>query len=128
VSTAAALDAVAWPADAVVMRTAPDEVLVLEQADTTTINVADDAHALIVGDGGWCGVWLSPDDAERFLRAECAWPRPTERPAFAQGMVAHQPAKLWLTDDRVLIVVPHVVAVDFEHALGAALDGSEVAG
>lgn len=97
-----------------VLRLAPDEALVLG----TDRPAVGDPYAIISDDTGWRGVWLEPDRAERFFSAECDWPRPTERPAFAQGMIAHLPVKLWLETDRVLVAVPHVFAADLTDRLG----------
>ncbi len=108
VSTPAALDAATVADTLIVLRTAPDEVLVIGNASFTV----DDPHAIVVEDGGWCGAWMPWDQAEPFLRANCSWDLPTERPAMAQGRVADAPAKLWLEEDRMLFLVPHVTAVD----------------
>ncbi len=98
-----------------VLRLAPDEALVL---GTELPHVAD-PHAIVTNDASWRGVWLEPDRAELFFAAECDWPRPTPRPVFAQGMIAHLPVKLWLEDDRVLLAVPHVFAADLAERLEA---------
>ncbi len=116
VSTPAALDTADIPAEVIVLRTAPDEALVL--ADSSTISV-DDPHAIIVDDTGWHGAWMSWDQAIPFLQANCAWELPAERPSMAQGRVADAPAKLWLEDDRMLIVVPHVMARDVADRMGS---------
>lgn len=111
------------PAVGLVVRTAPDEVLVVgDGPDAPTVVVGDD-HAIVIEDTGWCGRWLSAAEAERFLAAECAWPRPTARPAMAQGMVAGLAVKLWLETDRTLLVVAHVSAEDLEARLDAVLTG-----
>ncbi len=109
VTTPSALDTADVPTDAIVLRTAPDEALVL--ADRSAISI-DDPHAIIVHDTGWHGAWMTWDQARPFLQANCSWELPDERPALAQGRVADAPAKLWLEQDRMLIVVPHVMAHD----------------
>ena len=118
VSTAAAIDAATVPADALVLRTAPDEAIVIhaDAVDPTAIAV-DDPHAIVVADAGWCGGWIPNAAADPFLDANCSWARPADRPAFAQGMVAHLPVKLWLEADRTLFVVPHVSAHELTHRL-----------
>jgi hypothetical protein len=117
VSTPEALDALEPPAGDVVMRVAPDEALVLG-----VVNVSvNDPHAIVIEDTGWCAVWLDAVRATRLLDHECAWPRPSVRPAFAQGMVGHMPVKLWMEEDRMLFVVPHVSAADFGALIEATL-------
>jgi hypothetical protein len=116
VTTPEALDAATMPTGVIVLRTAPDEALVLGTGDF----VVDDPHAIVVADAGWSGVWLDSADAGEFLSHHCAWPRPATRPAFAQGMVAHMPVKLWLEEHRTLFVIPHVSAVDFGELLEGA--------
>ena len=111
VTTAEALANATVPADAIVLTTAPDEALVVGATEGTPPPVeVDDPHAIIVEDAGWCGAWIPAIGADAFLDRECSWTRPTERPAFAQGMVAHLPVKLWFEADRTLFVVPHVSA------------------
>ena len=117
VTTPEALDGLDPPAGDVVLRIAPDEALVLGVVDITV----DDAHAIVIKDSGWCAVWLDAERANRFLDRECAWRRPSVRPAFAQGMVGHMPVKLWMERDRTLFVVPHVSATDLGALLEAAL-------
>lgn len=138
VADGAALEAVNQHDGIIVMPTAPDEVLLLAHpsardrrpnpevvAEVAAAVTTIDRHAIVADDAGWCGLWMSADAADAVLDATCAWARPPQRPAFAQGMVAHQPVKLWLEEDRTLFLMPHVVAVDFAHALdsvgGAAL-------
>lgn len=117
VTIADVLDALDPPAGAVVLRIAPDEALVLGAVDVDV----EDPHAIVIHDRGWAAVWLEADRADAFLSHECAWPRPTVRPAFVQGMVGHMPVKLWMEEERTLFVVPHVSAVDFGALLEATL-------
>ena len=109
VTTAAALDGAAVPDDALILRTAPDEALVIhaEMADPDSVTV-DDPHAIVVADAGWFGGWIPAAACDTFLDGNCSWVRPNDRPAFAQGMVAHLPVKLWFEEERTLFVVPHV--------------------
>ncbi len=117
VASPAALDAATFPADTIVLRTAADEVLLLgTSAGDVTV---DDSHAIIVDDTGWAGAWFSPDEAARILRDHSTWDVPAERPAFAQGMLAHAPVKVWLETDRVLVAVPHVGAVDLAERIAS---------
>lgn len=109
VATPVALDAAHWPSDAVVLRLAADEAFV-----TTAISMAeiDDPHAIVAPDGGFIGGWLPMADALDFLERTCEWEAPHARPAFAQGMVAGLPVKLWFETERVLFVVAAPYAND----------------
>jgi hypothetical protein len=116
VSTAASLDALTFapgtPEDTIILRTAPDEAMILDAVPASV--VVDDQHAIIVEDSGWCGAWLPTDVAEQFLLQNATWHLPPERPLFAQGMVAEAPVKVWAETQRVLLVVPRVAAQDFQ--------------
>ena len=112
VSTPAAIDGLQTPDDAIVLRTSPDETLVVGAAPQA-VGVPD-PHAIVASDAGWHGAWLSAAEAQRVLAHGAHWQPPLERPALAQGMILHLPVKLWLEDDRVLFVTPHTVAADME--------------
>jgi hypothetical protein len=111
VATPAALDAAQWPADALVLRVAADEALVLPPL--AEVNLAD-PHAIIVPDSGYAGAWMAADEALAFLERTCEWELPNQRPAFAQGAVAGIATKLWLEQARVLFVVPAPFIEDFQ--------------
>ncbi len=124
----AALDALAaaapWPADALALRIAPDELLVTARPD---FEVAGDPHVIVERETGLSHVWLDAAAAELFLDRECDWERPGTRPAFAQGEVAGVPARLWCETERTLILTPSPFAAALERRLAAALataDGS----
>ena len=55
VASPAALDAAQWSADALVFRTATDELFVYPAQDQVAV---DDAYAIVLRDGGHAGVWL----------------------------------------------------------------------
>ncbi|MDA1045281.1 MAG: hypothetical protein O3C57_08675 [Verrucomicrobia bacterium] len=114
VSTKAALDAAPWPADALVLRTAADELMVYPAQREVSL---DDPYAIIIRDGGHAGVWMPMADALRFLERECEWEIPVHRPAFAQGAVAGIPAKLYFEQDRVLFIVAAPFAQDFQNRM-----------
>ncbi len=114
VAAPAALDAVAWPLDTLALRIAPDEMLIVGEANLPGI---DDPHAIIVPDTGWAGLWLSAPEAMEVLARTCEWEPPAARPAFAQGMVAGLPIKLWLEEERVLFLAPAPFAADLEERL-----------
>lgn len=114
ISTPAALDAMIWPAEACILRIAPDEVLVMPPLERIDI---DDPHAIIMTDSGYVGLWLPQDEALDFLERHCEWALPLERPAFAQGKIAGLPAKLWFEETQILFIVPAPFAADFEERL-----------
>lgn len=105
------LNSASWPTEALVLRIAQDEVLVIPPMES--ISVADE-HAIVVTDTGFVGVWLARAEAERLLERVCDWELPKARPAFAQGAIAGIPAKVWLEAERVLFMVPAAYAHDFE--------------
>ena len=95
-----ALDALAWPGDVTHLRLAPDDLLVVGAA------TAAPGHgpAIIETDAGFVGWWLTLGEFVDVVAPHVEWPLPTIRPALAQGLVAGVPAKIWLTDDRVLLL------------------------
>lgn len=113
VATPAALDTVAWPADALVLRIAPDEVLITSVVGQDLI-LLHDPHAIVASETGLVGVWLAMNEAMGFLERSCEWEPPRERPAFAQGAVAGLPMKLWFEPERVLFIVPAPFGADLE--------------
>ena len=108
-----------WPAEALALRLAPDELLVPVGPD---FNVPGDPHAIVERETGFSYVCLDPADADRFLDRECHWERPSTRPAFAQGTVAGIPVKLWFETERTLILAPAPFAAAFQRRLSRALD------
>ena len=112
-ASSSALDDLVLAANHLLMRTAKDEALVIPAADLKL----SDPHALIVAEGGFAGIWLSRGEALDFLERNCEWELPKERPAFAQGMVAGIPTKIWLEPERVLLLVPVPYAHDFGEQL-----------
>lgn len=108
VATPAAIDAMtpALPAGAGVLRFAPDEVLVLgvTAAALEPAITGHDAHAIVEDESGFSGRWFSWPQFDDVVRPHIEWSLPLPRPALAQGLVAFVPAKLWLTDQRVLLV------------------------
>ena len=114
VSTLAALNAAAFPSDAIALRTAPDEVLLFGSARLPALS---DPHAIIAQETSFVGAWLAADDAAEWLARQCEWELPRIRPAFAQGEIAGLPIKLWLEPQRVLVLVQQPFAVDLEERL-----------
>lgn len=111
VATPAALDNAAWPENTLPLRTAPDEILLLNASEP--ISLPADEHAIIQPEGSYMGLWLPINEALAFLERTCAWELPAARPAFAQGAVANIPVKLWLEPKSVLFIVQAPFAADF---------------
>jgi hypothetical protein len=120
VSTPEVIDSTVWPRDVRVFRLAPDEVFVDAAIDPAWI---DDADAIVVRETGFSGVWMERSAAIDFLQRECDWELPgmgqwgNEVPAFAQGLVAGLPVKVWFEADRVLFFVASPLAQDFAERL-----------
>lgn len=111
VAAPTALDSTQWPQNALPLRTAPDEILLLNAS--APISLPADEHALIEPEGSFMGLWLPMSEALEFLERTCAWELPVARPAFAQGAVANVPVKLWLEPERILFIVQAPFAADF---------------
>ncbi|MEO6294393.1 MAG: hypothetical protein ABIP01_03860 [Candidatus Limnocylindria bacterium] len=95
-----ALDAAPWASEAVVLRFAPDDAFAISVMD---IDVTDD-HAIVAQEAGFVGVWLTTDELIERVVPHIEWPLPVARPALAQGLIAGVPAKLWLAEDRALLL------------------------
>lgn len=117
VSTPSALDTMQHPADGIVLRTAPDEAMVVGVGPDDV--AVDDDHAIVSADGGWSGVWLDADSAVRLLAAGADWHPEPDRPVLAQGMLLQLPIKLWLETDRTLLLTQHAFAADLAERIGA---------
>jgi hypothetical protein len=100
VATPAALDGATYPPDALVLRLAPDDVLVIG-GGTLTI---DDSHAIVEDEHGFVSLTFSWAEYEVTVAPFVDWSLPLQRPALAQGYVAGIPAKLWLEANRVLLL------------------------
>lgn len=120
-----AIDSAVWPEGTLAFRFAPDEVLVTPAVNVTAL---DDPHAIVELETGFSGVWLDHVTAIDVLERECDWELPqgmrqwgngsaVDRPAFAQGLVAGLPVKIWFERDRVLFIVASPLAVDLTERL-----------
>jgi hypothetical protein len=58
----------------------------------------------VVDEAGFVGWWLTLDELNDAVVPHVDWPLPEDRPALAQGLVAGVPAKLWLAEDRALLL------------------------
>ncbi len=119
VATPAALDQFRWPTSTFALRTATDEALVVtvpgrHEVIDVPADAVPDPHAVICRDTSWTGVWVTTTDAIDLLARHADWEPPRQRPAFAQGLVAGLPVKLWVGRDMSLVIVPAAVAREFE--------------
>lgn len=113
VASAGALDAARWSEDSVVLRLAPDDAVAI---GAVGIEV-DDEDAIVVDESGFVGAWLTPEEVSGRVVPHIEWPLPDERPALAQGFIAGVPAKLWLTEDRALLLCPAAYAHELTERL-----------
>jgi hypothetical protein len=113
VAAPAALDSGRFPVGALVLRFAPDDVLIVGEG----VIAVDDPHAIVEPDHGWCALAVSENRALEILAHHAAWSPPTQRPALAQGMVAGLAAKVFLDGERSLIIVTAPYAAELERRL-----------
>ena len=114
VALPATLDAMAWPEENITLRIAPDELLTTAEIDAGAIA---DPHAIVVIDTGFSGLWSKSDRMAPILAHHCEWELPHQRPAFAQGLIAGLPVKLWLAEEEILVLVPTPLATELEERL-----------
>lgn len=110
-TTADAADKLKAPAGKLMLRTALDELIILPPAPNVTVA---DEHAIIIEDQSYASAWLPMAFALEWLSRNCAWELPTQRPAYAQGMVADIATKLYFEADQVLMVVPAPYAAEMQ--------------
>ena len=114
VASPAALDASTWPADATVLRLAPDEILLVDALDTDP----PEPDAIVFPDTSWVRFVLTPDDGVAMMAHAAAWPAPSA--GMAQGLVAGIAVKV-VVGDPWWVLVPAVVAAEFEQRLREGL-------
>lgn len=98
VAAPATLDALTWPDGVAALRFAADDLFALGATK------AEGADAIVEDERGFVGWWLSLEDLDDLVLGHVDWPLPETWPALAQGLIAGVPAKLWLTNDRVLLL------------------------
>ena len=106
------LDDVPWADEVVALRLAADDLLAIGAA-----SVQISGEHLVVDEAGFVGWWLTPEEVAADILPHLDWPLPTERPALAQGLVAGVPAKLWLAEDRALLLCAAAYAHELEERL-----------
>lgn len=102
----AALDVLAIPDDRLTVRLAADDLLIIPPLPDVEVG---DEHAIIDGEAGFSGAWLTEEEAAS-LQAHAEWRFPRERPALAQGLIADVPTKLVFTGERVLLLTATIVS------------------
>ena len=107
-----ALDDLAWTDEVAALRLASDDLLAVGAA-----SVQVNGEHLVVDEAGFVGWWLTPDEVREQVLPHVDWPLPTARPALAQGLVAGVPAKLWLSEDRALLLCAAAYAHELEERL-----------
>lgn len=113
IAAPSSLDGADWPEGATVFRLAADDVFLLGDGEVHL----DDPHAIVDIETGFSGTWLSADTAANWLRQNCEWALPGERPAFAQGAVAGLAVKLLFEVDRVFVMTASALATDLEERM-----------
>jgi hypothetical protein len=113
VALPAALDSTVWPADSIVLRVAPDEVLVVGDGDL----VVDDRHALVEEDASFAAIELALIEAGDVLARLCDWEWPIPEEVLSQGLMAGIPVKVWTGGDRVMLIVPSSYLHEVEERL-----------
>ncbi len=122
VATPEALDRAPWAEQSIVLRLAPDDAFVIGApdgalGDGSATSLADE-HAIVEPETGFVGAWLTPDELGELVDTHIEWPLPPARPALAQGLVAGVPAKLWLEDERSLLLCAAAYAHELAERLG----------
>ena len=117
VASEEALDAAPWTEGTIVLRFASDDAFVLGVSDD---QVAD-GHAIVARESGFTGAWLTREELEDRVLPHIEWTVPTGRPALAQGLIAGVPAKLWLEEDRALLLCAAAYAHELAERLGSTV-------
>jgi hypothetical protein len=113
VASAETLDAMDWATGVAPLRLAVDDLLAIGAVSAEV----GYAPAVVEAETGFVGWWLTPDEVTESVVPHVDWPLPLERPALAQGLVAGVPAKLWLSDDRALLLCAAAYAHELEERL-----------
>jgi len=114
VASPEALDTARWSKGTVVLRLAPDDVFAIGASD---MELADE-HAIIVDEAGFVGMWLHDDELSQRVVPHIEWPLTLTRPALVQGLIAGVPSKLWLEDDRALLLCAAAYGRELADRLG----------
>jgi hypothetical protein len=112
VAASEALDQFTLSGEHPMLRLAPDELLLIGAA-----SVQVTGENLVVDETGFVGWWLTPEELREQVVPHVDWPLPTARPALAQGLIAGVPAKLWLAEDRALLLCAAAYAHELQERL-----------
>jgi hypothetical protein len=114
VAAPSALDGLTFPGGGTPLRVAADDLLIIHPGSLMV--ALGDEPIIQEQESGFVGWWLTPEELERVV-SHIDWPLPAERPAMAQGLVAGVPAKLWLAEDRTLLLCAAAYAHELEERL-----------
>ncbi len=118
VATPAGLDGASWGERSIVLRFAPDALFVIDAAEGALADGLPDEHAIVEPETGFVGAWLTLDELRELVEEHVDWSPPVARPVLAQGLIAGVPAKLWLEDDRALLLCAAAYAHELAERLG----------
>ncbi|CAN5691864.1 hypothetical protein BH24CHL8_BH24CHL8_11580 [soil metagenome] len=113
-----ALDAESWGEKSVVLRLAPDDTFAIGASQADIASQLADEEAIVEPETGFVGIWLTEAELRDLVLPHVEWPLPASRPALAQGLIAGAPAKLWLVEDRVLLLCAAAYAHELTERLG----------
>ena len=112
------LDEAMWPdfggVPGILLRVAADDLLMIHQGSVKAAWKGE--SSIQERELGFVGWWLTPDELDHVV-THVDWPLPTDRPALAQGLIAGVPAKLWLAEDRALLLCAAAYAHELEERL-----------
>ena len=112
VASAEVLNGMTLPETLGALRIAGDELFVLG-----SFMLATSEPTIIETEAGLVGWWLSEDELAE-VRHHVEWAVPATRPVLLQGLVAGVPAKLWLSEERSLLLVAAAYADELMERLG----------
>lgn len=104
----------ALPGGVTLLRLAPDDLLMIHAGSVKAAWKGE--SSIQETESGFVGWWLTREELEHVV-AHVDWPLPAERPALAQGLIAGVPAKLWLAEDRALLLCAASYAHELEERL-----------
>jgi hypothetical protein len=112
VASAEVLNGMTLPDTLGALRIATDELFVLG-----SFMVATAEPTIIEAEAGFVGWWLSEHELAEVVH-HVEWAVPNTRPVLLQGLIAGVPAKLWLTEDRSLLLCAAAYAHEIVERLG----------
>jgi hypothetical protein len=95
------------------LRFAPDEVLLVGKGRIEL----DDEYAIVEREVGFSYFRFSPSQFSQVVAHRLEWTLPTTRPALAQGRLMAIPIKVWLTNDRVMLICPTAFVHELQERL-----------